>query len=91
MEALHAACGQSPLALQTQVLGEDALRRLVGLLSSHNRNVAEVAATVLARGCATPEQVPLPLLLLTSPCTILHVVTTTYSSRACSKSSRQLA
>jgi hypothetical protein len=48
---------QSPAAPKAHALTTDALQRLVVLLSSDNRSVAEVAARVLARGCETPEQV----------------------------------
>ena len=50
---------QAPQASQRHVLTLDALRRLVALLSSRNRSVAEVAARVLASGCSNAEQVPL--------------------------------
>ena len=49
---------QAPQASQRHVLTLDALRRLVALLSSQNRSVAEVAACVLASGCSNTEQVP---------------------------------
>jgi hypothetical protein len=48
---------QSQAASQSQLLTADALQRLVYLLLSDNRSVAEVAARVLARCCNTKEQV----------------------------------
>ena len=54
---------KAPQASQRHVLTLDALRRLVALLSSQNRSVAEVAARVLASGCSNAEQV----LLLPTP------------------------
>ncbi|CAL8464825.1 g4360 [Coccomyxa elongata] len=47
---------QSPEAPKAHRLTADALQRLVVLLSSDNRSVAEVAARVLARCCEAPEQ-----------------------------------
>ncbi|KAK9819822.1 hypothetical protein WJX72_002765 [[Myrmecia] bisecta] len=47
---------QSPLAPKAMIFSLDALQRLVQLLSSENRGVAEVAARVLARCCESQEQ-----------------------------------